>query len=226
MKPIVKWVGGKRQLLSTIRKKLPVGIRTCCEPFIGGGAVLLDLVPDHAIINDANPELINLHRVARDNPKALVEELKQHTNTLSHFKAVRNLDRDLPTWALLSNVERAARYLYLNKTCFNGLMRVNRHGQFNAAYGGYTNPCICPEEEISMRSMIIFSAMTSRFCAATTVSPSKRWWLVILPISIPHTHRYPRLPTTRPIPPAALGSTSRNVSPMPAAILIAAVSNG
>ena len=69
-------------------------------------------MPDHAIINDANPELINLYRVIRDNPKALVAELKQHVNTYSHFMAVRNLDRDLPTWALLSSVERAARCMF------------------------------------------------------------------------------------------------------------------
>lgn len=157
----MKWVGGKRQLLPTIREKLPVAINTYCEPFIGGGAVLLDLVPARAIINDANSELINLYRVVRDYPKVLVAELKQHVNTLSHFMAVRNLDRDLPTWALLSNVERAARYLYLNKTCFNGLMRVNRKGYFNTAYGGYRDPRICPEEDIlKLHNYLISSDIT------------------------------------------------------------------
>ena len=167
---VIKWPGGKTQLLPAIRPLIPRNINTYCEPFVGGGAVLLDLTPDHAIINDANPELINLYRVVRDNPDDLVAALLQHVNTAEHFYAIRSLDRDPEAWAALSDIDRAARYLFLNKTCFNGLMRVNRHGQINSSFGRYSKPCICPKDSILELHDFLFNSDIDILCGDYTAA--------------------------------------------------------
>ena len=145
--PILKWVGGKRQLLSEIipliEKK---NYSTYVEPFVGGGAVLFDLQPKKAIINDYNSELINVYNMVRDNCDELVIALKEHerNNSSDYFYDIRALDRE-PMYNEMSSVERAARIIYLNKTCYNGLYRVNAAGQFNSPYGKYKNPNIVNE---------------------------------------------------------------------------------
>ena len=126
--PIVKWVGGKRQLLSALDPLLPKRIRTYCEPFVGGGAMLFHLQPDSAYVNDVNPELINLYEVIRDDVDSLLAELETFRNEPDFFYAVRDWDRDPQAYAALSRVKRAARVIYLNKTCYNGLFRVNSAG--------------------------------------------------------------------------------------------------
>lgn len=146
VKPILKWVGGKRQLLDEIEQRLPKGISYYVEPFVGGGAVLFDKQPQHARINDYNEELINVYMVVRDNPDELIEELAVHEEKNEQlgsewFYHVRGLDRE-PGFDELSSVEKAARIIYLNKTCFNGLFRVNSAGQLNAPYGRYKHPNI------------------------------------------------------------------------------------
>ena len=120
------------------------------EPFIGGAAVLLGLQPKKAIINDFNEELINTYITIRDNPKALISELEQHkaNNSVEYFYDVRAWDRDKDAYAELSDIKRAARTLYLNKTCFNGLYRVNKQGFFNTPCGKYKNPDIVNAEKI------------------------------------------------------------------------------
>lgn len=142
--PIVKWVGGKRQLLKEIQSTLPekVGDKNTvyCEPFFGGGAVLFDVQPERAIINDLNGDLINLYIVIRDNVDELIIELERYKNEADFFYSIRELDRDEKKYSKLSNVEKAARILYLNKTCYNGLFRVNSSGQFNTPFGNYKNP--------------------------------------------------------------------------------------
>lgn len=140
--PILKWVGGKRQLLPKIRMCIPREISTYYEPFVGGGAVLFDIQPQKAIINDVNSELINLYQVVKDDVETLIIDLARHKNESEYFYKVRALDRDPMIYAQLTNVERASRIHYLNKTCYNGLFRVNQSGQFNAPFGRYKNPNI------------------------------------------------------------------------------------
>ena len=146
VKPLVKWAGGKRQLLPHIHAALPADApRRFYEPFIGGGAVLFSLEPARARVNDLNGELINLYEVVRDGVDELIAELAGYPNEAEFFYALRAADRDAQRFAALSPVERAARTLYLNRTCYNGLYRVNAAGQFNAPFGRYKNPTICDE---------------------------------------------------------------------------------
>ena len=147
--PILKWVGGKRQLLDSIEPLIPQ-CSTYYEPFIGGGAVLFSRQPDKAVINDSNPELINVYLTIKDEPEALIEKLKEHKANSSeeYYYSVRALDRDKSIFGNMTNVERAARIIYLNKTCYNGLFRVNSSGEFNSPWGRYNNPNITNETTI------------------------------------------------------------------------------
>lgn len=144
--PFLKWVGGKRQLIHSINELLPTNIRDLqyVEPFIGGGAVLFNLQPKNAIINDYNEELINVYNVIKDNLDELLKDLKKHQNTAEYFYKIRSLDRTI-SFKNLSNIVRASRFIYLNKTCYNGLYRVNNSGEFNAPFGRYKNPNIINE---------------------------------------------------------------------------------
>ncbi len=141
--PILKWVGGKRQLLADIIPLINKRCSTYVEPFVGGGAVFFELQPNKAIINDYNPELINVYEVVRDFPEELIVSLEKHSreNTEEYFYKLRALDRNAE-YSKMSNIQRAARIVYLNKTCYNGLYRVNSAGQFNSPYGKYKNPNI------------------------------------------------------------------------------------
>ncbi len=140
--PFLKWAGGKRQLLGAIRSHLPQTFGAYFEPFIGAGAVLLDLQPVRATINDTNGELVNCYRMIKDHPDELIEAALRHAPTKEHFYATRELDRDTAAFKQLSDVERAARIIFLNKTCFNGLFRVNSRGHFNVPFGDYKRPKI------------------------------------------------------------------------------------
>lgn len=143
--PVVKWVGGKRQLRDEILKRIPDRFSTYIEPFVGGGAVLFALCPGKAIVNDVNSELINIYRVIRDDVDGLLADLKKHQNSSEYFYSLRERDRDPVTYGRMSPVERASRIIYLNKTCYNGLFRVNLAGEFNTPYGYYKNPNIVNE---------------------------------------------------------------------------------
>lgn len=144
--PFLKWVGGKRQLMPSIVEHLPKNIQNYIyvEPFIGGGAVLFHLSPKNAIINDFNKELINVYEVIKNNLEELVEDLKVHENNADYFYELRGLDRT-EKFQKLTLVQRASRIIYLNKTCFNGLYRVNNAGEFNSPFGRYKNPNIVNE---------------------------------------------------------------------------------
>lgn len=146
--PVLKWVGGKRQLLPEIQKYIPENIHTYYEPFVGGGAVLFSLQPKRAIVNDINTELINVYIVITEHVEDLIQELsktRKYSNTEKNFYRIRELDRDSKKIKKLSAVERAARILYLNRTCYNGLYRVNSAGEFNTPFGNYKNPNIINE---------------------------------------------------------------------------------
>lgn len=143
--PVVKWVGGKRQLLDEITPLLPKRITSYCEPFLGGGAVLFSIQPTKAIVNDLNEDLVTVYEVIRDDVESLLESLKKHENTAEYFYAIRDMDRDKNVYQSISKVEKASRLIYLNKTCFNGLFRVNSSGEFNSPFGHYKNPNIVNE---------------------------------------------------------------------------------
>jgi DNA adenine methylase len=144
VRPFLKWAGGKRQLLPEIVKYVPkrTSKHTYYEPFIGGGALLFELQPQKAVINDSNKELINCYKVIKDSLYELMEELSKdkYSNSETSYYEMRDLDRSTKKYASLSEVEKAARIIYLNKTCYNGLFRVNSQGQFNVPFGRYKNP--------------------------------------------------------------------------------------
>lgn len=139
--PVLKWAGGKTQLLGQLTSLMPTEeIITYCEPFLGGGAMLFSIQPGVAYVNDINVGLMNVYNVIKHFPEALIAELSGYENTAEFYYKIRGFDRDAERFAALTAVELAARFIYLNKTCFNGLYRENRQGQFNVSYGKYKNP--------------------------------------------------------------------------------------
>lgn len=145
--PFVKWAGGKSRLLPTFDQYFPDSLSGTAgryfEPFVGGGAVFFHLLPANAVLSDLNPELINCYQVIRDDLESLIALLARHVNDKAHFYKVRAQDT-----RELSPAERAARLIFLNKTCFNGLYRVNSRGQFNVPFGRYLNPRICDADNL------------------------------------------------------------------------------
>lgn len=143
--PVVKWVGGKRQLIDSFVPLLPPKISSYCEPFVGGGALLFHLQPAIAYVNDINADLICVYTIIKERVDELIQELSQYKNESDFFYSVRDWDRDKEKYSSLSDVKKAARVLYLNKTCYNGLYRVNNAGEFNSPFGRYRNPNIVNE---------------------------------------------------------------------------------
>lgn len=139
--PILKWAGGKNSLLPQIRPHLPPTFERYFEPFVGGGAVFFSLQPERSFLFDLNAHLIELYCVTRNQVHELIQALRVHYNDKEYFYEVRAQDP-----ALLSPVERAARFIFLNKTCYNGLYRENSKGLFNVPFGKYKNPTICDEK--------------------------------------------------------------------------------
>lgn len=145
LKPFLKRAGWKRYLLPEIRKYVPKKYSSYCEPFLWGGAVLFDLMPKNALVNDINEEIINVYKTIKDSVEELIEDLQTHKNESDYFYEIRWRDRE-NTFVKMSNIQRASRIIYLNKTCFNGLFRVNQQGQFNAPFWRYSNPNIVNKE--------------------------------------------------------------------------------
>lgn len=168
-KPFVKWAGGKTQLLSDIESLLPTDFRnrniTYVEPFVGGGSVLFWLLQhypniQHAVINDVNAKLINVYRVIKAKPKKLISALRvleneylptNHVERTAYFMEKRRRFNDDE----LTNVEQAAIFIFLNRTCFNGLYRENSKGKFNVPHGKYVHPKICDEQTIMADSDLL-----------------------------------------------------------------------
>ena len=161
--PVVKWVGGKRQLLSEITPLIPKRFSVYCEPFLGGGAVLFCRQPKNAIVNDLNSDLMLVYEVIRDNIEELIASLQRHENTPEYFYQLRDLDRDKETYRHLSKIEKASRIIYLNKTCYNGLFRVNSSGEFNSPFGHYKNPNIVNEPVLRAVSKYLSSSNVQLF---------------------------------------------------------------
>lgn len=154
--PFLKWAGGKRQLLPIIKQYIPKKPTYYYEPFVGAGAVFFSLQFSKSTISDTNSELINCYQVIRDNPDELLELCEKHKsrNSKHYYYDLRRQDRS-PGFKNWSSTERAARILYLNKTCFNGLFRVNSQGQFNVPYGDYKNPIIADPTVIKAVSQFL-----------------------------------------------------------------------
>lgn len=175
-KPFVKWAGGKTQLLEEIRKHYPSQIEKYCEPFVGGGAVLFDVLqkvkPQKVLINDINPNLINTYEQVKSNVDRLCEKLNQLQNQYllksdderkSFFYEVRGRFNEIklndaviePVKITNTKIEKAALFILLNKTCFNGLYRVNKKGEFNVPFNNAKNPLICDEENLRACSELL-----------------------------------------------------------------------
>ncbi|PIQ68894.1 MAG: modification methylase [Candidatus Taylorbacteria bacterium CG11_big_fil_rev_8_21_14_0_20_46_11] len=152
-KPFVKWVGGKRQLLKQFRlmhlyppDRFNPKTGRYFEPFVGGGAVFFDLVPKKAFLSDLNSELVTTYNVIKNDVEKLIDSLKKHKIDKKYFLQIRAQDP-----AELSDLNIASRFIYLNRTCFNGMYRVNSKGGFNVPFGKYTNPLIC--DEVNLRKV-------------------------------------------------------------------------
>ena len=138
-KPFVKWAGGKRQIIDKLKEYLPEEFNTYYEPFVVGGALLFELSPKKAVINDSNEELMNIFSCLKDGVKfdKMCKELNHHEacHSEEYYYDVRNLDRDKNAFKKIPDYKRAARTIYLNKACFNGLYRVNSKNEFNVPFG-------------------------------------------------------------------------------------------
>lgn len=140
-RPFIKWVGGKSQIIKHLVHRLPKNFNRYFEPFIGGGALFFHLQPRNAVLSDINSELIDTYLAIRDDVEGVIEELQMHRYEKDYFYQVRAWDRS-ESFSKMSRNKRAARLIYLNKCCFNGLHRVNSEGHFNVPFGKYTNPTI------------------------------------------------------------------------------------
>ncbi len=153
VKPFLKWAGGKTQLLPELRKYIPDQFHRYIEPMVGAGAMFFDLQPENAILADSNEELINAYIVVRDNVNELIKMLKKYVNNEEFYLEIRSQNI-----SELTDIQRAARLIYLNKTCFNGLYRVNKQGQFNVPFGHRKNPKICDEYNLRAASKVLATA--------------------------------------------------------------------
>ena len=147
VKPFLKWAGGKSQLLNDLAKLCPNNIRKYYEPFLGGGALFFFLAPKDYLLSDNNPKLINVYKCVANHPKEIIQKLKTMKNEESYFYDIRD-----KSFYELDKINGAARTIYLNRTCFNGLYRVNKKGHFNVPYGKYKNPDIVQKEKILIAS--------------------------------------------------------------------------
>lgn len=179
--PFVKWVGGKRGLLSQIIPLVPKDFNNYFEPFLGGGALFFELYAQGLLENkqvylfDINAELINTYNTVKKNPILLLSALEEFQNkhTKEFYYEVRAWDRE-ESFLQRSEIERAARFIYLNKTCFNGLYRVNSKGYHNVPMGNYENPNICDREVILSASAALQNATIENISYKEVLSMAKK----------------------------------------------------
>ena len=185
--PFVKWAGGKRGLLSQILPLFPNQFNNYLEPFVGGGAVFFELF-SKGILNDKkiylfdiNSELINTYYVIKSDPKKLIDKLENFAknHTKEFYYKVREWDRK-DNFNDLDPVTKAARFIYLNKTCFNGLYRVNKKGYFNTPIGSYKNPNICDTQTILANSFALKNTIIQNSSFENVIKFAKKGDLVYL----------------------------------------------
>lgn len=170
-KPFIKWVGGKSKLIPQIAPYIPQEFGTYYEPFLGGGAMFFHLQPKRAVLLDSNPELINAYWEVRDNCDALITRLHEHEqlHNHEHYYKVR-----AQTPKLLGTVERAARFIYLNKTGFNGLYRENKSGQFNVPIGTQKTPWTVDKEGLLAASNALQPININILCHGINGFPAEK----------------------------------------------------
>lgn len=170
-RPFIKWVGGKTQLLEEIREKYPSEIEKYCEPFVGGGAVLFDILskfkPSQILINDINKELINTYSQIKNNCEEMISQLSEIQAIYKNHSVEENKEFFYEKRARYNelkvngndaeNLEKAVLFIFLNKTCFNGLYRVNSKGLFNVPFNSAKNPLLCDEENLRACSKLLQS---------------------------------------------------------------------
>ena len=167
VKPFLKWVGGKRQLLADIAPLVPDEFSRYIEPFLGGGAVFFHLSEKMAVqripswINDINPELVNCYQMVKTQTDALIGLLKTHKHDKDYYIELRNLDRQKGGLSVLSPLERASRFIYLNRTGFNGMYRVNSKGLNNVPFGRYRNPSLVNEDVLRASAKALIDTQIS-----------------------------------------------------------------
>jgi len=195
-KPFLKWVGGKTQLLPELEMRLPKDfvktVRVYAEPFVGGGALLFHLLskglrPERVIINDSNPDLANAYRVVQSNAAELISELehlqseyreRDETSRREFFLAIREAYNRSVSNREANPVRRTAQFLFLNRTCFNGLYRVNAKGEFNVPFGRYANPRICDPQTILEDSQALSKVEILSGDFADSLSGADKSWFV------------------------------------------------
>src|SRR5512138_2312638 len=172
--PVIKWVGGKTKLLPALTARMPERFGRYYEPFAGGAALFFRVAPERAVLADSNPDLIGLYTCLARDPAGVIRKLEHHrsAHSESHYYATRTRwnDREL-SW---STADRAATFIYLNKTCFNGLWRVNRAGAFNVPIGRYTDPPICVPEALRAAQQVLARAAIRHCDYRTAVADARR----------------------------------------------------
>lgn len=201
-RPFVKWVGGKTQLLPELLKRLPEDFDVYHEPFLGGGALYFALRPKVAILSDLNAELINAYKMIAIDVEGVIRALKLHRYEEAYYYGVRAQDREA-TFALLAPTTRAARFIFINKTGYNGLWRVNSKGYCNVPFGAYTNPLICDEDNLRACSELL-ATQPIRVQSYTATQPQRGDFVYLDPPYEPLT------PTANFTGYAAGGFTSEN----------------
>jgi DNA adenine methylase len=167
-RPVLKWAGGKTKLLPELINRIPANFERYHEPFVGGGALFFELIAQGklttAFLSDVNQSLVDVYVALRDYVDEVIKTLKQHRHDEDSYYAIRALKPDQ-----LSLPERAARIIYLNKTCYNGLYRENRAGEFNVPFGRYKNPTICDEPNLRAVSRVLQSVDIARHHFSTVL---------------------------------------------------------
>ena len=170
-RPFLKWAGGKRQLLPELLPRVPERFKAYHEPFVGGGALFFELASTDTLgkahLSDVNGPLIDTYLAVKDHVEEVITRLKKHRNEESYFYEVRKQNP-------IKLAIRAARLIYLNKTCFNGLYRENRSGQFNAPFGFYKKPNICDEKNLRAVSQVLRKVDISRRSYLSVLGKAKK----------------------------------------------------
>ena len=170
-KPFLKWAGGKRQLLPELLRRVPEQFKAYHEPFVGGGALFFELACTGALgkafLSDVNGPLVDAYLAVRDHVEEVIARLKTHRNEKEYYYRVRKQKPIKPA-------NCAARLIYLNKTCYNGLYRENRSGQFNVPFGSYAKPNICDEGNLRSVSQVLQAADISRRSYTTVAEKARK----------------------------------------------------
>jgi DNA adenine methylase len=170
--PIIKWVGGKTKLLPELLVRMPEHYGRYYEPFVGGGALFFRVGPERAVLNDWNADLVATYKAIASDPDAVITRLRSHRrkHCNRYYYAMRdrwNRHRSWPVWMAGATkwapAQRAAAFIYLNKTCFNGLWRVNKDGEFNVPIGRYKDPAICVPDAIRTASGALSNAVIRNY---------------------------------------------------------------